>query len=1375
MSYNDVSYNVITDPSGALLQDIDKIMYRNTSVNLIPVYTYTYQLRDSVGNVVADNFYPFKSPVAYTPRFPYLARDASNNIYTTTGSSLGSAVFKLVNSAFVALDIIIPNTFFSFPQLSPRGIAFDSSGVLYITASGTGNFPEPAYPYISPVYSKVFKVIFTDTSTTLTQFNISNVTFNELIGLDFDSSGNLYIADKQNNQIIKVTMVDYNNGIGSVFIPNYTGLNGPVDIKFDPYNNAYIANYNENNIIKVSSAGIVSVFATSVSTPAEITYNLVDGALYITNYSTDGVTPPNVYRVVNGIVSNESSVSGSNSPYGIVSTTTGDIYYASEDPTNTSAINPRYILYKITQDNESTNYANYVTISSTDYSISPVTSLAFDSGGNLYASQYNFLDYPTIYGNIWQISNVSPYNPVLFYPTLGPGQPAPGQPNLNNPTSIAFNILQTYLYVANAATNEIIAISMTSPPVGAIVTITAGAGAALSSPSAIVFDGTGRLYVANAISNTICILTFSTATAATSALYAISGSPILTPAGLAFDSTYSNLYISNPGYNNILKVPLSTNVASPYNLYGVIIDSPAGIYYNDSTGIIYVSDLTTSNIIQITNNNFASIVDVILGESIQPTAPPLPLQIKMPLGITKDAASNNLYISNYGDPFDSIIKLNIDTSTNAVTSSTQIEFGFLGYFYTDTTMRDDNQNIYINNYPPNYTIVSLDPSGVLSTYVNLTPDQCVSLTINNLSDRLYTLISDGSVKSVNSNGVISTFTISGFTPTANARCIRFKSTTTPPYLLYIADTYASPPGIIKVTIDIPATAGTGTNLSITNFPSGFQPMRLAFDSSNNMYMSGGTFAVTNPSKSVYKINLDTLVATLYITIPDLGTEGIFGIAIDSRNYLYSIGIFAGSIKSQLYRTTPDGLTTELVYTFPDAGGVFLDSVNYVPWEDALIMVDAFNNKLYKVYLSYIFTNMEGRVGPYEDPLFIFDITEGANIFDVSFNVYRPYIVIDPSNIAPDVPTNTTFHFVAPNVVPYPTDSYILQCNGTNVSDVFCNNCTYNKQKFLAGTYPTGLVYSTDTNYLYVALQNNTISRVSPLGVVENNYFPPNLGLVGPTSLVLDASFDMFVLNAGGGFISYLRLRNNIISINNSFFTNIFVPICLTYDIETDSLYLLSGAVPNLRITRINARTGAGFILPIAFGVLYDSNGLTIDAYNGLFAPINNQPPNTKYLYVSNTDQNLVNGILRVNLSTLNYEVTSLITGLIYKPFTMTNKNDGFLYVANKNNNSLSKISITGLDPNTQPWASNSISVPVGVGFDEFGNLYVANAGTSPRNSRVSKIYVDEFFFTNVTLPTGTCANTKIYDITTQSYVEIGYYPPPNNYIFPIPVPYPIGS
>ena len=82
-----MSYSVVTDPSGALLPDINKIMYRNSSVDFTPVYTNTYQLRNNVGEVVADNFYPFISPVSFNSRKGYLTRDASNNILLLMRSS----------------------------------------------------------------------------------------------------------------------------------------------------------------------------------------------------------------------------------------------------------------------------------------------------------------------------------------------------------------------------------------------------------------------------------------------------------------------------------------------------------------------------------------------------------------------------------------------------------------------------------------------------------------------------------------------------------------------------------------------------------------------------------------------------------------------------------------------------------------------------------------------------------------------------------------------------------------------------------------------------------------------------------------------------------------------------------------------------------------------------------------------------------------------------------------------------------------------------------------------------------------------------------------------------------------------------------------
>ena len=1354
-----MSYKVITDPSGALLQDISSLTYTNYDVNYIPNYIKTYQLRNSVGKVVANNFYPFVSPTAYTTPHPYLAHDASNNVYITKQSTtLGfNTVAKIVNNALVDLNFTL-SLIVSAPCIN--GITFDSSGALYITTSSN----------TSSGYSRIFKVELNDIKSVVMIVEITNMDLNhtDLRGLAFDSLGNLYIADKVNNNILKISALTYNpttegiDGIGSIFLPNYTGLNGPLDIKFDEYDNAYIANSLENNIIKVTSSGVISVFATGLLYPTEITFNLADSALYVANYGYSQSDSTNTYisKVVNGLVTNIKQVSF---PYAIVATTTGNIYYTSSDYYNTNQLSQDTTnkLYQMIPNNYTRNNANLVSVGSPpiipSVSIRPITSTAFDAAQQLYAAQYaNDVSYNG--GVIWQIGSSSPYNPTLFYPT------SISDPSLNNPTAIAFNSATTYLYVANSASNQIMAIDM-SGPTGAVVTIT---GVQLSSPSAIAFNGTGQLYVANSLNNTICILTFSDAVTATSALYTFTGSPLSSPAGLDFDSTYANLYVSNAGYNNILKIPLSTNVASIYNQNGVVITSPTGVLFDNSTNILYVSDLDTSQIIQITNNNTASNLPITQGNSIK--VPTIPITLNQPMGLTLDN-SGNMYISNYADFYDPIVKLTFDNSINLINTT-----GLSAP--SDTAIGTSTNNIFISNAQDNI-VYKLDASNVLTTYVDISLNVATSLTINNGTGRIYVLGNTGSVQSIRSTLQVANFTISVVAPSAGAQCIRFRS----PNILYIADTENF--RIIQVVITSPNTAGIGSVLPITGLPVTFKPTRIAFDASGTMYISaGGNTSPSNNSNVVYKINMTSFAATPYITLVGIElADGILGIAFDSNDYMYTISVQNATINYQLHRTTPNGSTTSLI---PQNFESFIEfqSLNYIPWENSLIMTDRDNNRLYKVYLSYLFTDMYQKLGPYDDTLFIFEYypnTEGIGFtFDVSFNVYTPYVVIAPRNILPNVPTEVSFHFVTPNTIPAPTDSYRLECNGTDISaNVFCNNCTYNKQKFLAGTYPTGLVYSTDTTFLYVALQNNTISRISTLGVVDNNYFPPEMGLVGPTSLVLDASFDMFVLNAGSDFISYITLRNNIISINNSFFTGIYVPICLTYDADTDSLYLLSGAVPNTRITRINARTGVGVVLPIAFGALYDPNGLAIDRYHGLFSPIDDQPPtDTKYLYVSNTDQNNNYQIKRINITDgaiPAYEVTTLVSGLAYKPFTMATQNDGYLYVANKTANNLSKISLTGLEPSIQPWAVNGISVPSDLCFDNLGDLFIANSGTSPRNSRVSKIYTNYFFFTNVRLADGTCDNAEIWDITTQSYVEVKYYYPSDLYSFPIPIPYPIGS
>ncbi len=93
---------------------------------------------------------------------------------------------------------------------------------------------------------------------------------NQPVGVTTDASGNVYIADEDNNRIRKV------NALGIISTIAGTGkagdggdggqdtaaeLNGPWGVAFDAAGNMYIADLYNNRIRKVNAAGIISLFA----------------------------------------------------------------------------------------------------------------------------------------------------------------------------------------------------------------------------------------------------------------------------------------------------------------------------------------------------------------------------------------------------------------------------------------------------------------------------------------------------------------------------------------------------------------------------------------------------------------------------------------------------------------------------------------------------------------------------------------------------------------------------------------------------------------------------------------------------------------------------------------------------------------------------------------------------------------------------------------------------------------------------------------------------------------------------------------------------------------------------------------------------------
>ena len=102
------------------------------------------------------------------------------------------------------------------------------------------------------------------------------------VGLAFDASGNLFVANSGDNTIEKFAP----NGVGTVFAS--TGLNGPLGLAFDASGNLFVANGSNNTIEKLAPNGVGAVFASSVfpgpiSVPSALAFD-ASGNLFAGNF-----------------------------------------------------------------------------------------------------------------------------------------------------------------------------------------------------------------------------------------------------------------------------------------------------------------------------------------------------------------------------------------------------------------------------------------------------------------------------------------------------------------------------------------------------------------------------------------------------------------------------------------------------------------------------------------------------------------------------------------------------------------------------------------------------------------------------------------------------------------------------------------------------------------------------------------------------------------------------------------------------------------------------------------------------------------------------------------------------------------------------------
>jgi hypothetical protein len=190
-----------------------------------------------------------------------VAVDGLGNIYVADGA-FNEAIRKISATGVVT-------TYFSKGWFMPLGVALDGSGNIYMADF----YPGGTIRMISAtgVFSTLAGRESTWSGVGNSGFNNgigTNATFSGPTAVAVDGSGNIYVADRDNHAIRKISagnVVTTLAGNGTAGFDNGTGTNAtfnvPVGVAVDGSGNIYVADAYNNAIRKISAGGVVTTLA----------------------------------------------------------------------------------------------------------------------------------------------------------------------------------------------------------------------------------------------------------------------------------------------------------------------------------------------------------------------------------------------------------------------------------------------------------------------------------------------------------------------------------------------------------------------------------------------------------------------------------------------------------------------------------------------------------------------------------------------------------------------------------------------------------------------------------------------------------------------------------------------------------------------------------------------------------------------------------------------------------------------------------------------------------------------------------------------------------------------------------------------------------
>lgn len=545
--------------------------------------------------------------------------------------------------------------------------------------------------------------------------NGSAATFNRPGGVAVDNQNNIYVGDQDNNLIRKITptgIVSTFAGSGTLGFQNgpiaTAQFSGPAGLVFDSSGNLYVGDRNNNVIRKITPLGIVSTFAgsgaigsadgpatlASFNNPTNVAVDVADN-IYVTDQSNNKIrkiTPAGLVTTFAGSGSQNRSDgfpanAGFNKPFGLIVDPSGAVYIADEF---------NHLIRRITPSGFVGTIAGTGSIGSADgigvaASFNYPADVSLDGLGNLYVAEATGHKIRKVSVSGYTIDATLPAG-LSFDPRTGV---ITGTSTVVSPAKIynitAYNadgLSTTAVSIQVLAAPALLPSIITIPPITTPNTIGIGddydpKATSTNNETPIVYTS-GNTSVATIVNGVVHIVgvgqTVITATQIGNANYLPA-----TPVSITL-TVMEEQYITFPAITSkmICDVDFAAGATSNFNIIPITYtSSDQTVATINSLGVIHIIGAGTTTITanQAGNNLYVAAPPV--SQQLTVTGPSAPLPS---VSITADV--NNVYA---GVPITfTALSVNAGTVTNYQWKVNGLNVGTSSATYTSTTLKTDD-------------------------------------------------------------------------------------------------------------------------------------------------------------------------------------------------------------------------------------------------------------------------------------------------------------------------------------------------------------------------------------------------------------------------------------------------------------------------------------------------------------------------------------------------------------------------------------------------------------------------------------------------------------------------------------------------------------